>query len=145
MATAETVDMGPPHAPKEESINAFKEIEIDLKKLLQHMRHEHDKHESEYFSAVSQLSDHELTTFTPSNLTQVRVAGSAYGMHLFGKVKLEALDDGYIHFRAFVPNPGNSEVVKLHCIHTEETEDGEGGKTYKAVFGKEQELEWFDT
>lgn len=40
MATAETVEMGPPHPPKEESIKAFNEIEVDLKKKIQHLRHE---------------------------------------------------------------------------------------------------------
>lgn len=40
MATAETVDLGPPHLPKEESIIAFKEIEVDVKRHLQHLRHE---------------------------------------------------------------------------------------------------------
>ena len=40
MATAETVDLGPPHVPKEESIIAFKEIEVDMKRHLQHLRHD---------------------------------------------------------------------------------------------------------
>jgi len=70
---------------------------------------------------------------------------TAYGLHLFGKVQLKELDDGYIHFRAFVPNPGNSEVVKLHTIHTEETEHSSGDKTYRAIFSKNDALEWFDT
>lgn len=78
-------------------------------------------------------------------MTEVRVASSAYGMHLFGKVKLEKLEDGYIQFRAFVPNAGNSEVVKLHCIHTEEKGAEGGDKKYRAIFGKDDVLEWFDT
>jgi hypothetical protein len=40
MATAETVTLGVAHPPKEESIKAFNEIEVDLKKTLQHLRHE---------------------------------------------------------------------------------------------------------
>lgn len=70
---------------------------------------------------------------------------TAYGLHLFGKVQLPELSDGYFHFRAFVPNPGNSEVVKLHTIHTEETEHEDGNRTYRAIFGEGDKLEWFDT
>lgn len=51
-ATAETVDLSPPHAPKDESIKSYKELEQTLKKELIHLRHEHDKHEKEYFQAV---------------------------------------------------------------------------------------------
>lgn len=40
-ATAETVDLGAVHEPKEESIKVFKEIEHDLKKELLHIRREH--------------------------------------------------------------------------------------------------------
>jgi hypothetical protein len=40
MATAETVELGPPHEPKEESIKTFNEIEVELKKTLQHLRHD---------------------------------------------------------------------------------------------------------
>jgi hypothetical protein len=40
MATAETVELGVPHAPKEESIKIFNDIEVDLKKTLQHLRHD---------------------------------------------------------------------------------------------------------
>lgn len=42
MATQDTVDLGPPHAPKEDSIKAFNEIEQDLKRQLIHTRHQHD-------------------------------------------------------------------------------------------------------
>jgi hypothetical protein len=40
MATAETVELGVPHEPKEDSIKAFFDIEVDLKKTLQHLRHD---------------------------------------------------------------------------------------------------------
>lgn len=41
-ATKDTVNLGPPHEPKEESIKVFKEIVHDLKKQLVHLRHDHD-------------------------------------------------------------------------------------------------------
>lgn len=56
-ATAETVKLGPPHAPKQESIKAFKEIEHELKKQLVHYRHDHD-------STLLSLS---LPTSVPTN------------------------------------------------------------------------------
>jgi hypothetical protein len=59
------------------------------------------EHEPEYFHAVKHVSDPDLTSFTSRDLESVRVANSAYGLHLFGKVRLPAVDDGYIHVRVF--------------------------------------------
>ncbi|WYZ34375.1 hypothetical protein EsH8_I_000651 [Colletotrichum jinshuiense] len=145
MATAETVDLGAVHEPKEESIKVFKEIEHDLKKELLHIRREHQKHEPEYFQAVEHLDDHQLASFGPEDFVSVRVAVSAYGIHLFGKIRIPALPDSgpaYIHFRAFVPG---GEPPKLHSFHTEEKEHPDGDKTYRAIFTKDDALEWFDT
>lgn len=144
MATAETVDMGPLHPPKEESFKAFNEIEHELKTTLRHLRHDHDKHEPEYFKAVSNLSDEQLTNFSSKDLKEVRIATSAYGMHLFGKVLLQEASPGpaYFMFRAFIP--GEAENAKLHCIHTEEIEKPDGDKVFKAIFGEGDKLEWFN-
>ncbi|KAI1275259.1 hypothetical protein F5Y07DRAFT_179710 [Xylaria sp. FL0933] len=158
MATADTVNLGPPHAPKEESIKAFTEIEAELKKELLHLRHTYQKHEPEYFAAASHLSDHALTSFTAStDLESVRVAPSAYGIHLLGKLRIPALlatkdeeqgeqdgsKPGYLHVRVFTSGPENP--AKLHCIHTEEREEEGGGKRFRAIFTKDDPLEWFDT
>ncbi|KAL1883858.1 hypothetical protein VTK73DRAFT_7646 [Phialemonium thermophilum] len=149
MATAETVDLGPPHEPKEESIKAFKEVEHELKKQLVHLRHQYNKHEPEYFAAVSDLSDSDLTSFTDADFDLVRVATSAYGLHLLGRVRLPAIrgaDSGapaYIHFRIFSPGP--DEPASLHSIHTEEKEQPGHGFTYRAIFTKNDPLEWFST
>ncbi|KAK0633326.1 hypothetical protein B0T14DRAFT_419723 [Immersiella caudata] len=146
MATADTADLGPPHEPKEESINVFNEIQHELKKHLIHTRHQHDKHEPEYFQAVSHLSDSELASFSAEDFREVRAAATAYGIILFGRVRLPAMpEDGpsWIHFRAFTGGPG--EETKLHSIHTEEKEDPNGGKTYRAIFTADDPLEWFDT
>ncbi|WDK13598.1 hypothetical protein CGRA01v4_04879 [Colletotrichum graminicola] len=156
MATAETVDLGEVHEPREESIKVFREIEHDLKKELLHIRREYQKgtganhhhppeHEPEYFQAVAHLDDHALAAFGPDDLVAIRVAVSAYGIHLFGKIRIPALPDSgpaYIHFRAFVPG---GEPPKLHSIHTEEKEHSDGDKTYRAIFTKGDALEWFDT
>jgi hypothetical protein len=77
------------------------------------------EHEPEYFAAVEHLSDAQLAGFGPDDLHQVRVAVSAYGVHLFGKVRIPAMpDDGpaYIHFRAFTGGP--DDTATLHSIRT---------------------------
>ncbi|KAI9827551.1 MAG: hypothetical protein M1832_004901 [Thelocarpon impressellum] len=150
MATAETVELNAPHAPKEASITAFTTILPELKSSLIHARKSHDKHEPEYFSSVSSLSDAQLSTFSEDDLKLVRVGTSAYGLHLFGKVRLPETSGGYIHFRAFVGgnvagDATDNKTVNLHCIHTEETEDKAGGKKYRAIFTEGDALEWFDT
>lgn len=77
---------------------------------------------------------------------EVRVAVSAYGIHLFGKVRIPAMPESgpaYIHFRAFTGGP--DDEAKLHSIHTEEREESGGGKTFRAIFSENDPLEWFDT
>ncbi|SPQ18932.1 4480523c-40e3-4f2f-a75e-6bc1ece8c85b [Thermothielavioides terrestris] len=146
MATADTAKLGEPHEPKEESIRVFMQIEHELKRSLVRLRHDCNKHEPEYFAAVEHLSDAQLTAFGPDDLTQVRVAVSAYGVHVFGKVRIPSLPDegpAYIHFRAFTSGPGDQAT--LHSIHTEDREEPGGGHTFRAVFTKDDELEWFDT
>lgn len=125
------------------------------------------EHEPEYFAATvrhsnsplnylgandlqdlqEHLSDQDLVGFSADDFEQVRAATSAYGIHLFGKLRIPAMPDpsgpAYIHFRVFIG--GGDEPPKLHSIHTEEREDSSGGKTYRAVFTKNDELEWFDT
>ncbi|KAL2207386.1 hypothetical protein CC79DRAFT_1321484 [Sarocladium strictum] len=143
MATAETVQLDAPHSPKEESIKAFDSILPDLKKDLVHMRKERNKHEPEYFAAIESLSDDQLADFSTKDITTVRVGKTAYGIHLFAALRLPAASSSYIQFRVFVA--GGDEPPKLHSIHTEEKDDGNGGKTFRAVFGENDELEWFDT
>ncbi|KAI1111004.1 hypothetical protein F5Y14DRAFT_454418 [Nemania sp. NC0429] len=141
-ATVDTVDLGPPHAPKEESLKAFEEVEHELKKQLLHLKHTYLKHEPEYFAAVQHLSDSDLTSFGAADFESVRVAQSAYGIHLLGKVRIPAAaPDGYLHVRIFV----SDEPAKLHCIHTEEREEPGGDKRFRAIFTRDDALEWFDT
>ena len=111
-----------------------------------HLRRDHDKHEPEYFAAARDLSDHDLAGFTEADFLEVRVGPSAYGIHLFGKVRIPALPENgpaYLHFRAFTDGPGMGS--KLHSIHTEEKEGEGGDKTYRAIFTKQDPLKWFQT
>lgn len=82
----------------------------------------------------------------------MRVANSAYGLHLFGKVRLPALSDAYIHIRVFGSAKDGTDgsslderEYKLHSIHTEETIKDDGDRVYRAIFKKDDELQWFDT
>lgn len=76
------------------------------------------------------------------------MGASAYGIHVFGKVRLPAMPESgpaFVHVRMY--SPGSGDVARLHCIHTEEKEDKEGGGkfSFRAVFTKDDPLEWFDT
>jgi hypothetical protein len=82
----------------------------------------------------------------------VRVASSAYGLHMFGKVKLPVLDNAYVHVRIFGSardgTDGSSldeREYSLHSIHTEEVIKDDGDRVYRAILGKDDALEWFDT
>lgn len=86
-----------------------------------------------------------------SDLEAVRVGSSAYGLHLFGKVRIPAIDNGYIHVRIFVAAEDGTDggtvedrVAKLHSIHTEEVVKDGGDRVFRAIFGKDDALEWFD-
>ncbi|KAJ4424775.1 hypothetical protein N0V82_000494 [Gnomoniopsis sp. IMI 355080] len=147
MATQDTVDSwSEPHPPKAESIKSFKELEHTIKKELVHLRHDHDKHEKEYFQAVAHLSDDELTAFTADDFDQVRIGTSAYGTHIFGRVKIPALPDNgpcYVFFR--LCDKGKDEEATFHSFHTEESPDKEnGGFKYRAIYTKNDPLEWFN-
>ena len=79
----------------------------------------------------------------------MRVAPSAYGVHLFGKLRIPALPDSgpaYVHFRAFDGDPkAGGAGSKLHSIHTEDKERPDGHHSHRAIFTKDDPLEWFDT
>ena len=64
---------------------------------------------------------------------------------LLGKVVLpdSGSSDCYFMFRAFIP--GEAETAKLHCIHMEEIEKPDGDKVFRAIYGQNDPLEWFDT
>jgi len=152
MATEETVQLNEEHAPHQASIDAFDSILESLKEELVKLRRDHDKHEPEYFRAVKHVSDSDLTSFTSRDLESVRVANSAYGLHLFGKVRLPAVDDGYIHVRVFGSAKDGTDgssvderEYSLHSIHTEEVIKEDGDRVYRAILSRSDELEWFDT
>ncbi|TVY48294.1 hypothetical protein LOCC1_G001449 [Lachnellula occidentalis] len=130
MATAETVNLGPAHPPKADSIEVFDKIHVDLKKALQHKRHD-------------AMTD---------DLKEVRVATTAYGKHILGKVLIPDSDpmhsfpekpsDAYFMFRAFVP--GDADTATLHSIRMDEEERPDGDKVFKAIYHQNDPIVWFD-
>jgi hypothetical protein len=147
MATAETTELSPPHAPKEASLAAYGEFEKQLKHSLIHERHEAAKHSLPYFDSISDVSDADLIAFSQSDFVLVRHAKVAYGHILFGKIhlpKLPGSGPSYIHFRAFEPEPGTEKSAELHSVHTERKEQSDGSFTYRALFTKDDPLEWFE-
>ncbi|KAF2706488.1 hypothetical protein K504DRAFT_386298 [Pleomassaria siparia CBS 279.74] len=152
MATEEQVELTEAHAPLQNSIDAFNSVLESVKHELVKLRHDHDKHEPEYFAAVKGLSNDELASFDASNLELVRAGTSAYGLIIFGKVKIPAQDNSYIHVRFFGSakegtdgSSADEREYTLHSIHTEEVIKSDGDHKYRAIFGKDDELEWFDT
>jgi hypothetical protein len=155
MATAETCPLTESHPPKPAAIKSFKHILPEFKHKLAYLRHNHDKHEPEYFAAVSSLSDSELTSFDESNLVAVRAGRVAYGVIIFGKVAIPAAPGKYVFVRWFAggnDEDGDGKVeadegeveYKFHSIYTEEKEgDTDGTKIFRAIMGKEDELFFF--
>jgi hypothetical protein len=164
MADASTCELLPSHPPKARAINTFTTLLPTIKQKLIHLRHTHDAHEPSYFAAVKSLSDDELTSFTAHDLVAVRAGDVAYGVIIFGKVKIpeakaEDGSQGYVFVRWFVGGNDkdgdgkiekeNGEVdTKFHSIYTEEKpaeggDDGATGSTYRAIMGEQDELFFF--
>jgi len=142
MADAETCKLSPSHAPKPASLRAFKELLPEIKKKLVHLRHEHDKHEPQYFHAVSQLSDHELAAFGEDDLVAVRVGDVAYGLIVFGKVRIPAAKGAFFFVRWFVgagekEGEGKEVEYKFHSIYNEAKRGDDGVETFKATMGED--------
>jgi hypothetical protein len=157
MADAETCKLSPPHAPKEAAIRSFKQLLPEIKRQLIHLRHTHDKHEPEYFSAVSSLSDEDLTAFDANDLVTVRAGQVAYGVIIFGKIRIPASEGSYVFVRWFgggadhdedgKPESDQGEVAyKFHSIYTEEKRkgDADGTTRFRAIMGEDDELEFFN-
>lgn len=167
MATRDTVQLSDAHAPQQASIDALESILKTVKEELVKLRRDCDsifprtpavfnlirpEHKPEYFRIVKDVSDPDLISFTARDFEAVRVAVSAYGLHLFGKIRLPAADDSYIHVRIFGSPKDSTDgsnaderEYSLHSIHTEEVIKEDGDRVYRAVFGRGDELDWFDT
>lgn len=156
MADADTCNLTASHPPKAAALKSFKSILPDIKRQLISLRHDHDKHEPEYFSAVSSLSDSELASFDESDLIAVRAGRVGYGVIIFGKLKIPTAESKYVFVRWFAGGndedgdgkiePEDGEVeYKFHSFYTEEKPvgDADGTTRYRAIMGEEDELFFF--
>jgi hypothetical protein len=156
MADSTTCQLTPSHPPKANAIKSFKFLLPEIRHKLVHLRRDHDKHEPEYFSDVSTLSDQELTSFDEHDLVAVRAGSVAYGLIVFGKVRIPKTEGGYVFVRWFVggdDNDGDGKVeadegeveYKFHSFYTEDKADsGEGGRRYRAIMKEDDELFFFN-
>ncbi|GAA5852308.1 hypothetical protein JCM8547_006731 [Rhodosporidiobolus lusitaniae] len=146
MATTSTVELNAPHPPHANSIRGFATVEEELKRELVKLRHHWDQHEPKMFVRAKDVSDEELTSWElEKDLEQVRSASTAYGAVIFGKLRIPAIVDGYIHVRIH-DTPGEAqENVRFHSIYTGEIRNDEGKVVdWQAIQTKETPLEFFN-
>jgi len=78
----------------------------------------------------------------------------AYGIIIFGKVRIPKSDGGFFFVRWFAggdDHDGDGKVeadegeveYKFHSFYTEEKSDGEGGKMFRAIMKEDDELFFF--
>ncbi|KAF9051127.1 hypothetical protein BDZ89DRAFT_1005741 [Hymenopellis radicata] len=147
MATSEILTFNEAHAPHENSVEAFHKILGEMKFEILKSRRHWDQHEPKMWSKASGLSDDELTGFTLENdLVLVRSAPTSYGQIILGKLRIPALEDGYVHIRIHDPPGGGPEDVKFHSIFTEEGHKNEAGNptTWNAIHTLDKPLEFFN-
>jgi len=152
MADASTCELTPSHSPKPPALKSFTALLPTIKHELIKLRHKHDKHEPQYFKSVSHLSDQELTSFTEKDLVAVRSGKVAYGVIVFGKVRIPALSGAYVFVRWFVGGVEHDHEgivdkegveYRFHSIYTEEKKLDDGLE-FRAIMGEKDELEFFN-
>jgi len=144
MADASVVTLSEGHSPKQASLEAFEKALPDIRNVFHKARlhwEEHSPHEM--FVRVEGYSDHQLLEpiDVKKDVVQVKTGETAYGLHLFGKLRVHGVDDAFIHVRLFV----TEETVKVHAIQTDEHyKDDQGHTHFTAIFREKDVLEWFN-
>jgi len=151
MASAEEITLNAPHAPHENAIDAFNVVLHTIKSEIVKSRHHWNQHERRMWSRAAHLSDDELTSFNiEHDLVQIRSGATAYGIIVFGKIRIPAVHDekgeGFVHVRIHDPPNRGSEDVRFHSIFTEEIRpDEETPPTgYCAIHTIDKPLEFFN-
>ncbi|KAH8929309.1 hypothetical protein BT69DRAFT_1311218 [Atractiella rhizophila] len=143
----ETVPLNESHRPAENAIQAFEQVDTKIKEAVIASRKHWDAHEPEMWKRAKGLSDSELTSFKVSkDLVLVRSGPTPYGTVIFGKIKIPALNDAYIHVRIHdPPNRGTDDVV-FHSLLTDEGNRDADGRptTWDAIFDEQKELDFFN-
>src|SRR5947207_281025 len=142
MADAETCDLTPAHPPKPAATKTFHALLPTIKQELIKLRHKHDKHAPEYFEDVADLSDADLAAFDENDLVTVRAGRVAYGVIVFGKVRLPKVNGGYLFVRWFAGGEdydGDGKVereeaeYRFHSFYTEDLGDGATGRRFRGI------------
>jgi len=151
MASAEETHLNAPHPPHKNAIDAFNLILPTIKSEIVKSRHRWDKHDRRMWSRAAHLSDEELTSFTvEDHLVQIRSGATSYGVIVFGKIRIPAVQDeegeGFVHVRIHDPPNRGSEDVRFHSIfHREIRKDEETPPTgYCAIQTLDRPLEFFN-
>ncbi|KIY74390.1 hypothetical protein CYLTODRAFT_416229 [Cylindrobasidium torrendii FP15055 ss-10] len=147
MASEEQLNFNEAHPPQENSITAFgnclKQIKFEIVKSRNHW----DKHEPKMWRRAQGVSDEELVNFTlEDDLVLVRSAATSYGTIILGKIRLPAIQDGYVHIRIHdVPGEG-TDNVRYHSLWTDEGTPNEDGQptTWNAIQTQDTPLEFFN-
>ncbi|GAA6003599.1 hypothetical protein JCM10207_003500 [Rhodosporidiobolus poonsookiae] len=135
-----------PHAPHTNSLTAFVNLEDEIKRELVKLRHHWDKHEPRMFAPAKDIADEELTSWRlEEDLVEIRSASSPYGSIIFGKLRIPALTDSYIHVRIH-DTPGDGQAnIKFHSILTDEIRNDEDKVVEWRVFqSRGTALEFFN-
>ncbi|KAF8813783.1 hypothetical protein BYT27DRAFT_7180543 [Phlegmacium glaucopus] len=151
MASAEQISLNAPHAPHKNAIDAFNIVLPRIKSEILSSRHQWNKHEPRMWSRAAHVSDADLTSFSiEDDLVEIRSAATSYGVLIFGKIRLPAINDekgeGFVHVRIHDPPNRGSEDVRFHSIFTEEIRpDEENPPTgYCAIQTLDKPLEFFN-
>ncbi|GAA5858857.1 hypothetical protein JCM1840_006590 [Sporobolomyces johnsonii] len=97
------------------------------------------------FKRATGLSDAELTDWNlEEDLVEVRSGTTSYGTLLFGKIRIPALVDGYVHVRIHDPVERGQEDVTFHSFFTDEVRQGDKVVYWQAIQSKATPLEFFN-
>ncbi|KIM91877.1 hypothetical protein PILCRDRAFT_809863 [Piloderma croceum F 1598] len=164
MASEDQLNFVGPHAPHDKAIEAFRTVEKQIKHAIIHSRRDWDKHEIKMWSRASSLSDEQLVAFTftherskydnathgrrgdGGDLVLVDNAATSYGEIILGKIRIPAIEDGYIHVRIHDPPNRGEEDVIFHSLFTDEGhKDADGHpKSWDAIQWESTPLKFFN-
>ncbi|ORY69448.1 hypothetical protein BCR35DRAFT_308038 [Leucosporidium creatinivorum] len=145
MADSTSVELNAEHSPKPNAVRAFGVVNQQIKHEWIKLRHHWDKHEPRMFASAKDLSDQQLAEWDlEKDLVAIRAGSTAYGTIIFGKIRIPALEDGYVHVRIHDGTEKGQDDVVFHSIFTDEIRNEEGKIIdYRAVQSGEKALEWF--
>jgi hypothetical protein len=147
MATSEVVILNEQHSPHQNALDAFAVVLPQIKHAIIASRHDWNKHEPKMWSRAVGVSDVELTAFDLNqDLVAIRSGPTSYGTIIFGKIRIPAIADGFIHVRIHDPPNKGVEDVKFHSLFTDEGNRDEDGHptTWRAIQNLDTPLGFFN-